>query len=160
MKKFYSIIVAVLILVTIPVFAFAASNEIDLSGMSYDELVELKDRINLAIWESEEWQEVEVPQGVWEVGADIPEGKWTIIPTEGMVVSVSVGTEVTNGGTHVKAKAYSQLRSPTDKRFDANKDISEWSVELKKGDFVQIQLGTAVFTPYSGKPSLGFKTNG
>ncbi len=56
----------------------ASVNEVDLSGMSYEELVVLKDRINLAMWECDEWQEVTVPEGVWTVGEDIPAGHWTI----------------------------------------------------------------------------------
>ena len=55
----------------------AYSESIDLSGLSYDELVALKDRIDLAIWNSQEWQEVEVPQGLYVVGKDIPSGTWT-----------------------------------------------------------------------------------
>lgn len=157
MKKVYSVILVLLIILLIPAFAFAASNEIDLSGMSYDELVELKDRINLAIWESEEWQEVEVPQGVWEVGADIPAGKWTIKPAEGSTSSISVGVEVTNGGTRVKAKTFEQVRSPKDRNYRAERDVTEWTIELEEGQFVQISSGTAIFSPYSGKQSLGFK---
>ena len=80
MKKIYALILAAVILLAIPTVAFATSGklDIDLSKLSYEELVELKDQINLAIWQSKEWEEVEVPQGIWEVGKDIPEGKWTI----------------------------------------------------------------------------------
>ena len=51
-----------LLLVLVSLFSAASAEviattaaEIDLSGMGYEELVALKDRINLAIWKSEEW---------------------------------------------------------------------------------------------------------
>ena len=166
MKKFYAFFLAILILLTIPVVSFAKTEkdkedkeEIDLSELSFDELVELKDRINMAIWESEEWQEVEVPQGVWEVGEDIPAGKWTIRALDEGTTSISVGKELKNGGTDVKVISFQQVRSPLHRSYKDGKDVPEWTIELEEGQFVQIQSGTAVFSPYSGKPSLGFKNN-
>ena len=56
MKKFlFSFIVLVLLITS------AAADPVDLSGMSFDELVALRDQLNLAIWNSQEWQEVTVP---------------------------------------------------------------------------------------------------
>lgn len=157
MKKFYSVVFALIIILLIPAFAFAASNEIDLSGMSYDELVELKDRINLAIWESEEWEEVEVPQGVWKVGADIPAGKWTIKTQPSAVVNVYVGDELKNGGVDVKVKATERIMDEKYKYFDPKSNVTEWTIELEDGQYVKVDFGVAVFSPYAGKPSLGFK---
>ena len=87
MKKLIAILLAVLTLGSASALAQVSgtnqsSAAIDLSGMSYDELVALKDQINLAMWESEDWQEVTVPQGVYEVGVDIPAGHWTIKASE------------------------------------------------------------------------------
>ena len=73
MKRFFCLL---FVLVLLPVVSFADLP--DLSGLSYDELVQLRDKINLAIWNSEEWQEVTVPIGVWVVGEDIPVGHWSI----------------------------------------------------------------------------------
>ena len=58
MKRFFCILFAFVLL---PVFSLADLP--DLSGLSYDELVQLRDQINLAIWNSEEWEEVSVPSG-------------------------------------------------------------------------------------------------
>ena len=61
-EKFITLIsVCILMMLSISTVVFA---DIDLSGMNYDELVALKDQINRAIWNSDDWQEVEVPQGV------------------------------------------------------------------------------------------------
>lgn len=157
MKKIYCAILVVLIVLMIPAVAFATVNEIDLSGMSYDELVELKDRINLAIWESQEWEEVVVPQGVWQVGVDIPAGKWTISAEDGACLTVFVGDELKQGGTKVQSKTHESIYSPNNKFYDEKIHVTEWTIELEDGRYVQIMVGNAVFTPYAGKPSLGFK---
>lgn len=52
MKKFVSLVVAFCLLFAVT----SASAEVDLSGMTYAELVALKDQIDLAIWNSNEWQ--------------------------------------------------------------------------------------------------------
>ena len=78
MKRILALILTMSALAAIPLSAHAEEKKIDLSGLTYNELVELKDQINLAIWECDEWQEVEVPQGIWKVGEDIPAGHWTI----------------------------------------------------------------------------------
>ena len=68
MKRIICWTITLMILFAVPC---SCAEDIDLSGMSIDELVELKDRINLAIWNSQEWEEVTVPQGEWIVGEDI-----------------------------------------------------------------------------------------
>ena len=73
MKK---IAIMILAIVLIPLAAMADLP--DLSGLTFEELVQLRDQINLAMWNSQEWQEVTVPQGVWVVGEDIPIAHWTI----------------------------------------------------------------------------------
>ncbi len=157
MKKVLSFLIAFCLAVSFVPAAFA---EWDLSGMSFDELVALKDQINLAIWNSAEWQEVTVPQGVWQVGADIPAGKWTIKPLQGASTSVETGTSVSEDGTSIPFGSMISIKtivSTAHKRFDASKHVSEWSVDLHDGEYVKIDDGPAIFTPYVGKPSLGFK---
>ena len=73
MKKLITVILILALI--LPVAALADLP--DLSGLSFNELVQLRDQLNLAIWNSQEWQ-VTVPIGVWKVGEDIPVGKWTI----------------------------------------------------------------------------------
>lgn len=133
---------------------------VDLSGMSYDELVALKDQINLAIWASDEWQEVTVPQGVYEVGSDIPAGHWTIKPADGMRVSVKWGDELDEGGRDLgfggSIYEYEYLTSESYKYFEAS-DKTEVDFNLKDGQYFIVDDGQAVFMPYSGKPALNFK---
>ena len=136
----------------------AASADVDLSGMSYDELVALKDRINMAIWESGEWQEVTVPQGVWVVGEDIPAGKWTVLAPEGKYNYVKWGSNLDDSGTKLKTfDGNEMIYSPSYKKFDPLEDRSQLDIELFDGMYFYVDDGTAIFTPYAGKPSLGFK---
>ena len=160
MKKIYALIFAALMILAIPTVAFATSGklDIDLSKLSYDELVELKDQINLAIWNSEEWQEVEVPHGVWLVGTDIPEGKWTVTASDRCSLRFYIGKELDETGAALKPNnQWWRLKSSSRSSFDPADDIESITVELQKGTYVYIDEGSVIFTPYSGKPSLGFK---
>lgn len=158
MKRLIALLFAVVMLFSVAV----AESTIDLSGMSYDELIELKNRINLAIWNSQEWQEVTVPQGVWKVGEDIPAGHWTVKAHAGTwATNVSWGSKLDSNGQDI---AYSGRNSrlnivynPANETFDPINDVSEYSFEVQDGDYIVIEYGAAVFTPYVGKPSLGFK---
>lgn len=153
MKKLISLLCVFVLVLALAPAAFA----VDLNGMSYDELVALKDQINLAIWNSAEWQEVEVPQGVWEVGADIPAGKWTIKALPEADTYLKVGTSLQDGGTSVNFKKTQRIKDAGYRDYDPNSDITSWTYDFKNGEYVQIDYGPAVFTPYAGKPSLGFK---
>lgn len=155
MKKVMTICIALALVLALAPAAFA---DVDLSGMTFDELVALRDQINLAIWNSQEWQEVEVPQGVWQVGADIPAGKWTIKAASGYYANVYVGSKLNDTGTGLDFpyKAGEMVYNPGYHLYKDG-DLTEWTVDLSAGDYVSIDSTPAVFTPYAGKPSLGFK---
>lgn len=135
-----------------------AHAEIDLSGLSFDELLALKEQINLALWASEEWQEVTVPAGVYEIGVDIPAGHWTIRPVDGHTAYITWGPKLEEGGTEVDIwTRYSseQITSPTDSYAKYN-NVESASWKLTDGTFIVIENSSVVFTPYAGA-NLGFK---
>lgn len=72
MKKLVSFIIVCSVL-----FSFAYA-EVDLSSLSYDELVELSHTLTSEIISRPEWKEVTIPAGQWVVGVDIPEGIYSI----------------------------------------------------------------------------------
>lgn len=153
--------IVALVLVLLSLFSVAAASTIDLSDMTYDELVALKDKINLAIWNSQEWQEVTVPQGVWMVGKDIPSGHWTI-KTVASWACVELCTALDETGKDVDlwvSEFYhsEHVANPKSKYFDPTSDKAETDLVLKDGTYVIVDGGNVIFTPYSGKPSLGFK---
>lgn len=155
MKKLIAVLV---LLLALPVFAQA---DIDLSGMSYDELVALSDQINLAMWNSQEWQEVEVPQGIWLVGEDIPAAHWTIKPVDGVYSYISYGNTLETNEKEVSYKSkdyyHESIYSPTCNIYDEGEDLLQIDIDAKAGSYIEIENGNVIFTPYSGKPKLGFK---
>lgn len=164
MKRFFSILFALVISVT----TFAQAETFDLSGMTYDELIALKDQINLAIWNSQEWQEVTVPQGVWKVGEDIPAGTWTVrcadIGRNSYMMKecdFSWGEYLSESGRSVRWKGRYDLvtiYNPNNEDYTEGQ-LTEYTFTVKNGDYIIIgeAYNKAVFTPYTGKPSLGFK---
>ncbi len=156
MKKFLIFLLALTLLST------AALAEIDLSGMTYDELVALKDQINLAIWNSQEWQEVTVPIGVWKIGEDIPAGHWTIKLAPGSQMgwgSIQWGAELDTTGKKTQYVSggpnYSEMLEETGDLGVS--PLTEIDLDLTADSYLVIEYADMIFTPYAGKPSLGFK---
>lgn len=132
-----------------------------LLNLSYEELLALKNDINLAMWLSDEWQEVTVPQGTWKVGEDIPAGHWTVKCTDTVTYStVSWGERLDENGQDIsylgRSSTHNSIYNP--KHYE-NRDRYpvEYSFEVVNGDYIQIDNGSVVFMPYVGKPSFGFK---
>ena len=156
MKKLITIILVLAILIP----AAAVADLPDISGLTYEELIQLKNQIDLAIWNSQEWQEVTVPQGIWVVGEQIPAGTWTVKCASDSYSIVAFGDTLRETGTDIKATAYfnSQVvTSPDYKRFKKEEDVAEYTFTVKDGDYIQISNASVIFTPNTGKPGLGFK---
>ena len=155
MKKLF-----VLILALVLCCSSAYASSIDLSGMTFDELVALREQLNLAIWNSQEWQEVTVPAGVWKVGEDIPAGSWTIVPVSSSV-SVYYCDRLDEYGVKMAYDANGKdWIINADKKQDGSWKYSYYphQLDLDLADNMYLILsGTVVFTPYTGKPDLGFK---
>lgn len=156
MKKLLTII----LILTLAVPAAAFADLPDISNLSYDELVQLKDSINLAIWNSQEWQEVTVPQGIWIVGEDIPAGTWTVKCATDSFSVVSFGDTLNEMGTDIEYTQYyhnESITSPDSNIYEKDKDITEYTITVKDGDYIKIEYSSVIFMPNTGKPSLGFK---
>lgn len=132
MKKILAIALA---LILIGAAAYAA---IDLSGMSFDELLELRAQVDAALWASDGWTEAKVPAGKYLVGDDIPAGRWTI--TSATKYAVFVGIILPDGN------------------YDE-------SYSLSAGEYLNITATAGqtlefsepvIFTPYTSA-ALGFK---
>lgn len=126
MKKLIAMLVLVLLL---PISTQAMA--IDLSSMSYDELVTLHKETFKAIMALPEFKEVDVPSGSYMVGEHIPAGEYKIT-TKISMASVTINE-------------YEQL-------FVVTPDMPVGRLILKNGDKVAISTGV-VFSPYVG---LGF----
>lgn len=155
MKKFLALLLVFLMI------SPAMADGIDLSGLSFEELIDLRNRINMAMWQCEEWQEVKVPQGTWKVGEDIPAGHWTVKCAPGAYYcEINWGEKLSenkesiswSGRNSVYNKVYNKEKYPNSDEYQY-----EYSFEVFDGDYIVIDDGSAIFMPYVGKPSFGFK---
>lgn len=138
----------------------SSADAFDFSGLSLSELAELQSRITLAMFETDEWQEVEVPQGVYKIGEDIPAGKWTIRAIDGGRAYVYWGDVLSASGLSISASgriyAYGNLYSKTAPTYQVT-DRAEITFDMQDGQYFIVDMGVAVFTPYAGAPKLNFK---
>lgn len=155
MKKILCLVFAAALL-----FSSFATAEVNVDGMSLADLLELQTEIRKAMWKTKEWQEVEVPQGVYTIGEDIPAGKWTIKPAKEGYINIYWGDELKPSGVEISYKGdicvTERLFDP-ECRYYRKGDATEVSWNLADGQYIVVDDGIAVFTPYSGKPELGFK---
>ena len=156
MKRVLSLLI---VLSLFPVIALADLP--DVSGLSFDELIELRHQVNIALWKSEEWQEVVVPIGVYKIGEDIPVGKWTISSADTsdysdiylMYTDVldASGMDISFSGS---IAYYTTIAGKSSESMDEPKSVD---LDCKKNCYIIIKYGPALFTPFVGKPDLGFK---
>ena len=150
-----------LVLVLALMLCASAVAEIDLSGLSFDELVELRDSALRAMWDCEEWQEVTVPQGVWKVGEDIPFGHWTITPAKNAACEFSKITYckvLDETGRNPKlGKGFLSIDLIYLPSKDYPGEQQSVDLDLQYEGYLIIDLGDVIFVPYTGHADLGFK---
>lgn len=128
------VVMLVLALVLVGAVALA---EVDLSGMSYEEMVELRDQLDKAIWASDGWQYVQVPGGDYDVGVDIPAGRWTLVGVDSYSsFEVYVSRDLKDNYSY-------------DALFESLKLNQHYNITLEDGQYIVIS-GTIAFQPYLG----------
>lgn len=126
MKKIALILLAICIL-----SASALAAPIDLSSLSFNELVALHNEVFAAIMQCDEFKEVKVPAGEYRIGTDIPAGEYTLTTDE--IIALITVNEYENMSTIGQGDRVGRI-------------------VLKDGDIVSI-TGSMIFAPYTG---LGF----
>lgn len=158
MKKFLSVLLVLTMAMSMT--TPAAASGVDLSQMTFDELVALREQLNLAIWNSAEWQEVTVPQGIWEVGKDIPAGRWSVrVSAKREFVIITCFSKLDEYGLDPDFSDYVTIKeicSENYNPFDGTSVATNVILDLQDGLYVKCS-GDVVFSPYTGKPDLGFK---
>ena len=135
----------------------AFAEDIDLSGLSFQELEALRNRCLLEMMQRDEWQEVEVPAGVWEIGVDIPAGHWSFRAGKqdsvwnNVTLMYGDALEFGNKGIDVSKSSFFFMHT-----FDDA--TPTYDLELSAG-YLVVLFGSVIVTPYTGKPDLGFKFN-
>ena len=158
MKKMICAILTLAIFLAVTAAAFA--DGVDLSSLTWEELLELKAAITLEQWSRDEWEEVEVPQGVWVVGEDLPAGKWTITCKTGYSTRVKWGKYLDKSQNDVDYfKDFGDAETVYNPDWDSYRhgDVTQYTFEPPEGYYIVIDFGPATFTPFTGKPDLGFK---
>lgn len=140
MKKLFVVLLALALLC-----ASSVAEGIDLSGMSFDELVALRQQVDQAIMQSDGWQEVEVPAGVYTIGEDIPAGRWSVSASSYLVTFTLYPekSDYTN-------QTYNFITTSAIQSGDS------YTLECSDGNCLEIGGGSMIFRPYTGA-ALGFK---
>lgn len=102
----------------------------------------------------DEWKEVRVPKGVYEVGPKIPVGKWTIWPEKSSRAGFYYGQGLTSEGSVFYVNIRAALKS-TDLRFEYGYHEDRVSVDAEEGFYIEV-TDTVIFTPYAGHPLFQF----
>lgn len=130
-----------------------------LKKMSLEDLILIKEDINELISESEEWQEVTVPEGVWEIGKDIPARHWSIRASgqkDYLYVSYFDILNDIGKGPGFGAQLFQQDIASAGFQYDGNKFAESVDIDMKSGWYFK-NTGEVIFSPFIGKPDLGFK---
>ena len=154
MKKFLALALVCLFLVPA-----AVADVPDISGLTFDELITLREKINLAIWQSAEWQEVTVPAGIWVIGEDIPAGHWTIKTygtLSGPIMHYFKKLDSSGLAPDYLYDDYVLVISSPDMEAYGSTAAHSTDIDMKAGWYFMSDE-TVIFTPYIGKPDLGFK---
>lgn len=151
-----------LVLVLMALTGTVYADTVDLSGMTFNQLLMLRYEIQLALLTNEEFKMASVPQGVWEVGKDIPAGHWSIVADAPYImVEVCTALDALGKGVDVKNTDFYYYQFLTDsnsEQFDKNTDVDVIDLELKDGFYVIIKGGSVIFESYIGEPMIEFQS--
>ena len=150
------IICLFLFLCFLPVACFA---ELDLSGFTLEQLYYLQKAVSQEILNRSQWQHVEVPQGYYVVGEDIPEGHWTITAAPGSYCMIEYFLNADASG-HRPADTFDDYfyiglysEGSNAPSTIENKSID---IDLKAGYHFVVNYGPCVFEPFTGRYSPFF----
>lgn len=141
MKKLLAVL---LVLCLLP---WVYAEDIDLSGLSFEELRALQNRIAEEIVSRPEWKEVAVPPGFYVIGRDIPAGDWCIKCGKSQYgfVTIIYNDEINEAGTKVEIIGNEFYGMIYEKGDDTHMEFL--NVKLIAGYYLQIDHGQAIFTP-------------
>lgn len=157
-RQLARVLLILFLVIGIPFVAHAT----DMSQFSFEVLVQVQQEVAKELTKRPEWREVTVPQGVWEVGKDIPAGHWLISAYPGTYARVTVGDTLNVSQKTVSWNSAffytANVVSPEYRSFKEHSDQPSFDIELKAGLYVVVEHGSVVFSPFIGKPLLGFSS--
>lgn len=138
MKKLVSILVLVFLVVS-----SAAAEDINLSSLSFDQLVQLQSRITMEIMQRNEWQEVTVPAGIYEVGKDIPAGTWSLEMADKGMCEVLLYPNKAQSEQEFGFSLFDVVLSELLEKTTVGK------LDMQNGNILQLS-GNVIFRPFTG----------
>lgn len=149
------------VVTVLALLGISACAEMDLSGMTVEELEALQVQIAEELKSRTDIHPVTVPIGVWKVGEDIPFGHWTITASENALygwasVEYCGSLDATGKKPNVLEGDFyyhSQIKVPGS---EAPVTIENLDLDLQTPGYIIVEYGDVVFTPYEGAPDLGF----
>ena len=156
MKKIIALGIAILLLLCTTSASIADTDieSIDISSLSFKELLDLQQKINLALWNCEEYQEVKVPQGVYLIGEDIPAGYWHIEAVPSVHAYIAVGN-LPKGKNSIPLSEMlfnANIYGPESEKYVEDETVPYIEVELVEGYYIEIDKGSVIFKTYTGRP--------
>ena len=97
-----------------------------------------------SMWQSDEWQRVEVPAGVYEVGVEIPEGEWTISNDDMFIVRIGPHLNETKTEIDYQGMKFGNL-------IDMDDYKNGLTANLIKGDYIYLSDAVVFTTPIKGQ---------
>ena len=154
MKKVFCVLIVLAVLMGV-----AWAEGFDLSALSFQELAALRDRAQLEMFSRAEWQEVTVPQGVYQVGVQIPAGTWTVTCKEGYYTNVDWGEFLNENGQRIewKGRYHGGMAFNPDYRLTEPTEQTEYTFTVQDGDYIIVAKAPATFTPGASAPTFTFK---
>lgn len=121
---------------------------------TWNELLIIQSRLTDVMWESEEWEQIRIPAGIYEIGVHIPGRRWHMLAHEGDTSTIKMGATLDASGTGVVYPYTSEQISINDPNYP---DVTLTSVswDLKDGMYISISGSPVIFVP-SRESSLGF----
>ena len=130
----------------------------DISGLSYDELLQLREQIEIAIMNFIEQQEIFLPVGLWTVGVDFPAGTWLVTPLDNQYFNLWYGDVLNESGTDAGygwdwVNGYNQTMSTKKKKDGSwkNPDMPHSVIITMKEGWYLKNSGAVVLTPATPK---------
>lgn len=135
---------------TVKLIALRSDLSVALSNSKVDVLLTLaqlqSEYLNIleAMWKSDEWQKVEVPAGVYQIGVEIPAGEWTLSNSRAFLVGVGSTLNDTKTRIHDNYRKAFEYIEKEDYQ-------NGWTILLEEGDFIELSAVVYFSTPIKGQ---------
>lgn len=146
MKRVFAVLLALMLLIGC---ALAEPRTIDLNTMTIEELSDLQRSIQIYMFTHADWESVQVPAGVYQVGVEIPAGTWTLKPVADQYTYIMVtdALNLTRTDAGDDAEIYfSQTIASKGTTMYSIEPVSAFTVTLLDGMYIIIQDGDCLFT--------------